>query len=415
MPTLSSSVGRPHGASTPHQYAAAAAASAPFLGSLASQASAVEHARSRFLSSIHVSTASSPPSSIGDLDEDVAPSPVLRRGGTPNPFQLHTQHSDHHSHQQPHTCDACGDLEAEFAAAVVFVETYQGPHRILRNENSGPKKEFYALYQQASVGPCPPLPLPEGQSKLELARWEKWRSLGQMTRQEAMKRYTTVLDNLVDDWRRSAGLKNGNDAQSASYVSTASSAGSVTSSLSPFPRPQVKKSTSMFERLPRIYDEFGELQERVEEEARKREELEAQILAFTQDNRLLFSRELRQIDQMRANLTTLVQSLEEDVALHYNELQQLIQQRQDLQELVDRSVTLAVERRLRRVYDIVKGWIANKAVRGVLFVLFVLRLWNFLRQRRLPQFLARFLIRLIATASSLEGGNEARRAVITSQ
>jgi hypothetical protein len=45
-----------------------------------------------------------------------------------------------------------------------------------------------------------------------------------------------------------------------------------------------KKTMNMFERLPRIYDEFGELQERVEEETRKREELEAQLVAFTQDN-----------------------------------------------------------------------------------------------------------------------------------
>lgn len=47
---------------------------------------------------------------------------------------------------------------------------------------------------------------------------EKWKNLGAMTRQEAMKRYTTALDNLVDDWRRSANLR----SSTASLTSTSS-------------------------------------------------------------------------------------------------------------------------------------------------------------------------------------------------
>ena len=39
----------------------------------------------------------------------------------------------------------------------------------------------------------------------------------------------------------------------------------------------------MFERLPRIYDELGELQDRVEEETKKRDELEAHLLNFTRE------------------------------------------------------------------------------------------------------------------------------------
>lgn len=39
----------------------------------------------------------------------------------------------------------------------------------------------------------------------------------------------------------------------------------------------------MFERLPRIYDELGELQDRVEEEMKKRDELEAHLLNFTRE------------------------------------------------------------------------------------------------------------------------------------
>lgn len=49
---------------------------------------------------------------------------------------------------------------------------------------------------------------------------EKWRSLGQMTRQEAMKRYTTALDNLVDDWKRSTTVRNSNILAHSSSASS---------------------------------------------------------------------------------------------------------------------------------------------------------------------------------------------------
>lgn len=45
-----------------------------------------------------------------------------------------------------------------------------------------------------------------------------------------------------------------------------------------------RKPTSLFERLPRVYEELGELQDRVEDEAKKRDELEAHVLTFTRDN-----------------------------------------------------------------------------------------------------------------------------------
>lgn len=41
--------------------------------------------------------------------------------------------------------------------------------------------------------------------------------------------------------------------------------------------------TSLLERLPRIYEECGELQERIEEETLRRQALEQQLVHFTQD------------------------------------------------------------------------------------------------------------------------------------
>lgn len=119
----------------------------------------------------------------------------------------------------------------------------------MTQENSSPKKDFYAFYQQATVGPCPVSAPPVGLSKTETSKWfvdrilhrkrsfakltghflplirEKWRNLGQMTRHEAMKRYTTALDNLVDDWRRSANVRSPALYRSTSGTSSAGDVG----------------------------------------------------------------------------------------------------------------------------------------------------------------------------------------------
>ncbi|DAZ97760.1 TPA: hypothetical protein N0F65_009040 [Lagenidium giganteum] len=313
-----------------------------------------------------------------------------------------------------HSCDSCTELETEFAAAVLFVESYQGPHRILTQENSTPKKEFYAYCQQATIGPCPATPPPGAMTKLELAKWEKWRSLGQMTRQEAMKRYTTALDNLVDDWRRSASIKGTsmflNLNSSTSSASTASPQGSVCVANLLLAQ-ALKKSTSMFERLPKIYDEFGELQERLEEEVKKRDELEAHLLSFTRENRALFSREMRQVDQMRTHLASLVKTLEDDVAHHYNELQQVMQQQQELVTRLESSVLLAIELRGHQVFRIVREWFQNKMFRRLLFCVLLFRLWSFFRRRGLPQVVAQMMIKWLRIASSLDSNDSNRPAL----
>uniref|UniRef100_K3W869 ACB domain-containing protein n=1 Tax=Globisporangium ultimum (strain ATCC 200006 / CBS 805.95 / DAOM BR144) TaxID=431595 RepID=K3W869_GLOUD len=330
-------------------------------GSVASQAAAINAFRSRLRSP-------SPASSIAETEDDLDLLSAAAMLPPVSPAQTGAHHAHGHS-----ACDSCSALETEFAAAVLFVETYNGPHRILTQENSTPKKDFYAFYQQATVGPCPNAAPPPGLTKIETSKWEKWRNLGQMTRHEAMKRYTTALDNLVDDWRRSANSK--------------------------------RRSTSMFERLPRIYDELGELQDRVEEETKKREELEVHLLNFTREYRAMVAREMEQVDQMRGHLTSLVKTLEDDVTSHHNELQRVSQRQLEMLPLVEGSVFLAFETRSRQVYQILQGWIRNKTFRRVIVCLVLFRLWNFIRSRRMPQFVAQLLIRWLAAMSSLDAPN----------
>ncbi|KAG2523975.1 hypothetical protein BBO99_00005071 [Phytophthora kernoviae] len=359
--------------------------------SVVSQATGVQAVRARLLST-------APSLEVDDTEDVESLSSSSSRAAS-----THTAHSS--------ACESCAQLETEFAGAVLFVESYQGPHRILTQETSTPKKDFYAYYQQATVGPCPPSAPPSGLNKLELSKWEKWRNLGNMTRQEAMKRYTIALDNLVDDWRRSANLRSVNDPRNSSMGPTDGSAArgravSEAGSLTPNRR-GVKKSTSMFERLPRIYDELGELQERVEDESKKRDELEAHLLHFTRENRTIFTEQIEQVDQIRNSLVSLVKNLEDDVEQHSTELQRIAKRQQELAPLAEYSVLLAVEARVRQVVLIVRGWVQNRTFRTALIVLVGLRVWQFLRRRRLPQFLAQLLIRWLAKCGEPFGDSTA--------
>ncbi|TYZ64167.1 hypothetical protein PybrP1_006314 [[Pythium] brassicae (nom. inval.)] len=363
-------------AAGPHTSPPSAAASA--FGVAAAQLSAVSAFRSRIMGP-------SPASSVADTEEELEP---------PTPTPPHA-----------HACDSCSELETEFAAAVLFVETYSGPHRILTQENSSPKKDFYAFFQQATAGPCVSPAPPPGASKTDVSKWEKWRALGQMTRHEAMKRYTTALDNLVDDWRRSANVRAPALYRSSSGSSSAAGdagAGSGSAVLAVAGRQAPRRSTSMFERLPRIYDELGELQDRVEDETKKRDELEAHLLNFTREYRGMITREMEQVDEMRGHLTALVKTLEDDVASHRNELQAVAARQQAMRAFVENSVLLALELRVRSVVAVVRGWVRNKTLRRVLLVAFAFRVWNFLRARRLPQLAAQLLIRGLAAVSSLD-------------
>lgn len=175
----------------------------PLFNSIVSQVTGVEHARARYNSSI--STGSSPASSTTDDDGADVYQPTVPHSQLNNRHISHRSPLDTRNNPALHpSIESFHEPEIEFAAAVLFVESYQGPHRILQQEQSAPKIGLYALYHQATVGPCPTQS--SSTTPLEVARYEKWKSLGNMTRSEAMKQYTSVLDNLVDDWRRSAGL-----------------------------------------------------------------------------------------------------------------------------------------------------------------------------------------------------------------
>ncbi|XP_024960077.1 acyl-CoA-binding domain-containing protein 4-like [Cynara cardunculus var. scolymus] len=58
---------------------------------------------------------------------------------------------------------------------------------------------LYALYQQASVGPCN-IPKPRGWSPVEQSKWTSWNGLGNMASTEAMRLFVKILEEEDPGW-----------------------------------------------------------------------------------------------------------------------------------------------------------------------------------------------------------------------
>ncbi|KAL8205926.1 hypothetical protein R6Q57_009477 [Mikania cordata] len=58
---------------------------------------------------------------------------------------------------------------------------------------------LYALYQQATVGPCS-LPKPRGWSPVEQSKWTSWNGLGNMASIEAMRLFVKILEEEDPGW-----------------------------------------------------------------------------------------------------------------------------------------------------------------------------------------------------------------------
>lgn len=72
---------------------------------------------------------------------------------------------------------------------------------------------------------------------------------------------------------------------------------------------------------------------------------------------------------------------------------------------------LAVEARVLRVVELVRGWLRHRTLRALLLALVAARVWAALRRRGLPQMLAQLLIRWLAKVSSLDSPPSPPRAL----
>jgi acyl-CoA-binding protein len=89
------------------------------------------------------------------------------------------------------------DIEAEFHRAADFVAQNAGKFQVSQTD----KLKLYGCYKQATEGPCN-IPKPGFFNFEAKAKWEAWKSLGKMTKEEAMQRYVLTLYSLVPEWKQ---------------------------------------------------------------------------------------------------------------------------------------------------------------------------------------------------------------------
>ncbi|KAH9755180.1 Acyl-CoA-binding domain-containing protein 4 [Citrus sinensis] len=75
---------------------------------------------------------------------------------------------------------------------------------------------LYALYQQATVGPCN-VPKPSSWSPVEQSKWKSWQGLGNMATTEAMRLFVKILEH---DSKTEAVKENGNSFPETKTIST---------------------------------------------------------------------------------------------------------------------------------------------------------------------------------------------------
>ncbi|XP_022106521.1 acyl-CoA-binding domain-containing protein 5-like isoform X2 [Acanthaster planci] len=83
----------------------------------------------------------------------------------------------------------------QFAAAVRVVQSMpkDGPFQ----PSYEMKKRFYGLYKQATIGPCNE-PKPAFWEAIKRTKWDAWKQLGDMPKEEAMESYVTDLLKIVE-------------------------------------------------------------------------------------------------------------------------------------------------------------------------------------------------------------------------
>jgi len=99
-----------------------------------------------------------------------------------------------------------GDVDAidEFCIISIFDEASQYLSSNSKIQLSTQQKlQFYALFKQATVGICNK-PKPGLLEMVERAKWNAWKELGKMSKDQAIAAYVQLLDQVAPQWRDEA-------------------------------------------------------------------------------------------------------------------------------------------------------------------------------------------------------------------
>ncbi|ETV82520.1 hypothetical protein, variant 1 [Aphanomyces astaci] len=275
-------------------------------------------------------------------------------------------------------------VESDFAAAVLFLQTYNGPHRILRNPTSSVRLDFNALYQQATLGSCsaiaPPL---DGSSSADLNSWAKWKALGHLSKEAAMQTYIKTMDDLVDNWRRSPSFR-----QPSGTLMLPQGGGSTSPSV-----PQ-----TLIERLPSLVQEVADLKAKLHFDSQRHDELTGSLRTLSYDMKSTFTRELRQVDVLRTEMRDSVTRLDKQLQLHQADVTACVAANTALLHRVNSSVAFRAERAGWVVWQRLVTWTGYYRVTyiGGALAVVLLVVWRNLLKRKLPRPVADALIAAIS-------------------
>ncbi|KAG9404430.1 hypothetical protein AC1031_004637 [Aphanomyces cochlioides] len=261
-------------------------------------------------------------------------------------------------------------VEADFAAAVLFLQTYNGPHRILRNPTSSVRLDFDALFQQATLGSCSTTAPMDG---MEQSSWTKWKALGNMSKEAAMQKYIKMMDDLVDNWRRSSSFRVANAPATA--------------------QPTMQ---SLIERLPTVVAELDDIKARIHFDSQRHEELSEALNTLSYDTKTTFTRELRQVDVLRSELFDKMKRIEKQLQDQKVESTALTLEMKELNRRLDGSIFFQAQRYGAMAWQLVVRWSAYRVTHLFGAFLAILMVWRHVFKSKLPRWIADPLIKMIA-------------------
>jgi len=100
---------------------------------------------------------------------------------------------------EPHKLSAMDPID-EYVHIAIFEDASKYLRRAALKLSDTQKLTFYALYKQATEGPCNK-PKPAIWEMQEYYKWEAWKKLGSMGRMEALMAYVNELDKVSPVWR----------------------------------------------------------------------------------------------------------------------------------------------------------------------------------------------------------------------
>jgi len=68
------------------------------------------------------------------------------------------------------------------------------------------KLQFYGYYKCATIGPCN-IKAPSMFTMVARAKWDAWNKMGSISKQEAMRLYVTLIEDIDINWKKTAGFE----------------------------------------------------------------------------------------------------------------------------------------------------------------------------------------------------------------